>query len=245
MIPFQITFLDFPESDAVWVAIQNRVEKLEHFYDRIVRCEVTVACPHRHRKMNRLYHVQIHLSIPGEDVYVNRNPSKNEAHRDIYVAIRDTFNAAERILQDKVRIVRHKVKFHEPTSTEGKISKIFYSDGFGFVETSDHRECYFGENSITNENFNQLKIGQRVRFHEEPGAKGPQVTSMTVIQDLANRNFKRSKNIRPRQSGAYTFNNLKSVSDKEGHYDIDGVSLEMGIKVIVASDGNHLNALRN
>ena len=121
MIPFQITFLDFPESDAVWVAIQSRVEKLEHFYDRIVRCEVTVACPHRHRKMNRLYHVQIHLSIPGEDVYVNRNPSKNEAHRDIYVAIRDTFNAAERILQDKVRIVRHKVKFHEPTSTEGKI----------------------------------------------------------------------------------------------------------------------------
>jgi cold shock CspA family protein len=181
MIPFQITFLDFPESDAVWMAVQKRIEKLEHFFDRIVRCEVAISCPHRHRQADRLYHIQIHLIIPGEDVIVNRNHPKDETHRDIYVAIGDSFNAAERILQDRVRIVRHKTKFHEQQSEEGKISKVFYQECFGFLETSNGRECYFGENSITNENFNHLKIGQRVRFHEEPGEKGPQVTSMAVI----------------------------------------------------------------
>lgn len=113
-VPFKITFLDFPESDSVWLAIQKRVEKLEHFFNRIIRCEVNISCPHRHRHANRLFHVQIHIYIPGEDVIVNRNPSQNEAHQDVYVAIRDSFNAAERILHDRVQILRHQTKFHEP-----------------------------------------------------------------------------------------------------------------------------------
>ncbi len=54
-------------------------------------------------------------------------------------------------------------------------------EGFGFLETSGGRKCYFGENSVINKNFNHLKIGQRVSFHEEHGEKGPQVTSMSVI----------------------------------------------------------------
>ncbi len=180
MFPFQITFLDFPESDAVWIAVQKRIEKLEHFFDRIIRCEVVISCPHRHRHTDRLYHLQIHIIIPGDDVIINRNQPNNEAHRDVYVAIRDSFKAAERVLQDRINIARHKTKFHEQQAEEGKISKIFPEEGFGFLVSSDGREFYFGENSITNENFIHLKVGQKIKFHEEPGTNGPQVTSMTV-----------------------------------------------------------------
>jgi cold shock CspA family protein len=181
MIPFQITFQDFPESDAVWIATQKRIEKLERFFSRIIRCEVVISCPHRHRHSDRLYHVQIHIVIPGDDVIVNRSPLQNEAHRDVYVAIRDSFNAAERILQDRIRIIRNQTKHHEPPAEDGRISKIFLQDGFGFVETNDGRECYFSENSIINESFDHLEIGQKVKFHEEAGEKGPQVTSMAVL----------------------------------------------------------------
>lgn len=117
MIPFQITFRDFPESDAVWLATQRRIEKLEHFFDRIVRCEVTISCPHRHRHADRLYHAQVHLTIPGGDIIVNSNHPKDEAHRDVYVAIRDSFNAVERMLKERVRIIRHETKLHEQRST--------------------------------------------------------------------------------------------------------------------------------
>lgn len=181
MMPFQITFLDFPESDAIWMAAQERIEKLEHFFNRVIRCEVVISCPHRHRHTDRLYHVQIRVVMPGEDVIINRNSPQDEAHRDVYVAIRDAFNAAERILEDKIRKVRHKVKFHEDNYEEGKISKVFYQEGYGFLNTTDGREFYFGENSVTNEDFDRLKIGQKVKFLEEPGEKGPQVTSMAVI----------------------------------------------------------------
>lgn len=180
MIPFQITFLDFPESDAVWMAVQKRIEKLERFFNRIIRCEVVISCPHRHRHSDRLYQVQIHVVIPGDDVIVNKTSSFNEAHRNVYVAIRDAFNAAERILEDKVRKVRHKVKLHKDQFEEGRISKIFYQDGYGFLKTSDGRELYFNENCVIHMNFNRLNIGQKVRFLEELGEKGPQVTSMTA-----------------------------------------------------------------
>jgi ribosome-associated translation inhibitor RaiA len=113
MVPFQITFNDFPESDAIWLAVQKRVEKLEHIYDRIVRCEVVISCPHRHRHADRLFRVQIHLSIPGNDVFISRHPDLKESHRDVYVAIRDAFNAAERVLQERINRLRHNVKSHE------------------------------------------------------------------------------------------------------------------------------------
>lgn len=189
MIPFQITFLDFPESDPVWLAVQKRIEKLEHFFDRIIRCEVAIALPHRHRHADRLYHIQIRIFLPGDDIIIARKPVQNEAHRDIYVAIRDSFAAAERLLREKVRIIRSKsrptalqAKSHQPEGQYiGKISKIFNQDGYGFLTTNDGREFYFDKNSIINKKFDLLEIGQKVRFMEELGEKGPQVTSMAAL----------------------------------------------------------------
>ena len=113
MIPFQITFHELSESDAVWMAVQKRIERLEHLYNRITKCEVVISCPHRHRHADRLYNIQIHIHIPRSNVVVTRNPPQREQHRDIYVAVRDAFQAAERSLLEKVRILRHEVKFHE------------------------------------------------------------------------------------------------------------------------------------
>lgn len=187
MIPLQITFLDFPESDAVWLAVQKRVDKLERFFTGIVRCEVVISCPHRHRHADRLYHVQIHIAMPGEDIIISHDPEKNESHRDIYVAIRDSFRAAERQLQDKIKILRHYVKSHQPNANEGtntnegKVSKVFVDDGYGFLSTTDGREIYFGDRSFKKGNFADVKIGQRIRFFETPGEKGPLANSVTML----------------------------------------------------------------
>ncbi len=187
MFPFQITFLDFNESDAVWLATQKRIEKLELFFERIVRVEVAISAPHRHRRFDRLYHIQIHIFLPGDDIVINRQPVDNEAHRDIYVAIRDSFNAAERLLREKGRSIRTRSRVHQ-TSTHhpdgqhiGKISKLFYNDGYGFLETNDGREFYFDRHSLLNKKWDLLAVGEKVRFLEERGEKGPQASSMTAL----------------------------------------------------------------
>lgn len=182
MIPFKITFLDFPESDVVWIAVQKRIEKLEHFFSRIIRCEVAIFLPHRHRHSDRLYHIQIRIFLPGDDVIITRKPVQNEAHRNIYVAIRDSFNAAERLLREKIKIVRHENKLHHQENRQiGKITKLFFNDGYGFLTTFDGNEFYFDKNCLLNKKFEQLEIGQKARFLDELGEKGPQVTSMAMI----------------------------------------------------------------
>lgn len=113
MIQPKITFRDFPPSDAVRTAIESRAEKLDRLFDRILSCEVVVSAPHRHRHADRNYHVQIHLGVSGPDIFIDREPEQNDDHTDIYVAIRDAFDAAERKLQDHARKMRGEVKHHE------------------------------------------------------------------------------------------------------------------------------------
>lgn len=119
-----ISFLDFPESEAVRLAVENRIEKLAHFYERIVSCHVYISCPHRHRHTSdRIFRVLVRIHVPKKEIITGDHASGNESHTDIYIAITDAFDAAERILQDYARIRRNDVKAHERTQKHLEISQ--------------------------------------------------------------------------------------------------------------------------
>jgi ribosomal subunit interface protein len=111
-IPVTLSFKDFPVSDAVEADVMRHAQRLEHFYDRITRCDVTIAEHHKHHHKGRLYSVQIDLSLPHHELVINRDHADNHAHEDVYVAIRDAFDAARRQLEDCVRQMRRQVKTH-------------------------------------------------------------------------------------------------------------------------------------
>jgi ribosome-associated translation inhibitor RaiA len=102
-VPLQIAFEGMEHSDAVEARIRQEIGKLEEFSDRIVSARVAVAKPqHRHHKGD-IYHVRIHLAVPGmPDIAVSREPAAPGAHEDVYVTIRDAFKIARRQLQDCV-----------------------------------------------------------------------------------------------------------------------------------------------
>ena len=101
--PLQITFRNMNPSDAVRVKVEERAEKLEKFHDHINGCHVVIEAPHKHHRKGKLYWVRIDLTVPNGELVVNRNPSKRSSHEDVYVAIRDAFDAARRRLEDHVR----------------------------------------------------------------------------------------------------------------------------------------------
>jgi ribosomal subunit interface protein len=111
-LPLQITFRDMPTSDAVRARIVERIEQLEQFHPRIMSCRVVIRAPHRHRSKGRLYSVRIDLKVPRREIVVNREPTGRQAHQDIYVAIRDAFDALDRRLEDTARRRRGDVKAH-------------------------------------------------------------------------------------------------------------------------------------
>ncbi|MBI5164988.1 MAG: ribosome-associated translation inhibitor RaiA [Magnetospirillum sp.] len=103
-IPLQITFHGIDHSDAVEERVREKVGKLEQFYDRITSCRVAIESHHRnvsnlHHK-GEPFHIRIDLKVPGTELVVKRDPKDSHVNEDIYVALRDAFQAMERQLKE-------------------------------------------------------------------------------------------------------------------------------------------------
>jgi cold shock CspA family protein len=167
-------------SDAVEEKVRALAEKLDRYHDKIMACRVIVEAPHKHQNKGGIYQVRIDLTVPGKELVISRDNHKNKAHEDVYVAVRDAFNAAYRKLETHTDRRSGKVKTHEEQPS-GHISSISLEEGFGRIESSDGRDIYFHENSILNGDFAKLETGVQVRFSEEQGDKGPQASSVRIV----------------------------------------------------------------
>ena len=110
--PLQITIRDVEHSEALETHIRGKVEKLEEFFKSIISCRVVVEMPHKHHHQGKQFNVRIDIGVPGSEIVVNRDHAE-----DIYVALRDAFDAAKRQLEDYARKIRGDIKTHEPRRT--------------------------------------------------------------------------------------------------------------------------------
>jgi ribosomal subunit interface protein len=95
-------------SDAVTDRVRERATQLDHFLEGITAVHVTVQAPHQHHHKGQLYEVHILVHAPGKEIVINREGSRDHAHEDVYVAIRDAFDAAERRIEDFARRRDHR-----------------------------------------------------------------------------------------------------------------------------------------
>ena len=114
----QVVFRGIDHSQAVEEAVQKRAEKLARFSDQIQSLRVTVESPHNNHHKGKVYHVGVEAFIPNYDIVVNHDQHDNHAHEDIYVAIRDTFDAVERQIKDI------NAKERRQTRTSNKLSEL-------------------------------------------------------------------------------------------------------------------------
>ena len=178
-IPLQITFRDMDQSDAVEKAVREKATKLEQF-NEIMSCRVVVRMINKHQHKGTLYQVSIDIKVPGAEIVVSRDRGVDHSHEDVYVAIRDAFDAARRQLQDHHRISHQKVKVHE-MPPHGRVTELNSADNYGRIETSDGRSIYFHRNSVLKDEFDQLEVGSEVRFSEVQGEEGPQASTVQRI----------------------------------------------------------------
>jgi ribosomal subunit interface protein len=101
-LPLEITFRNVSRTDAIEQRIRSKAAKLDRFFDRITGCRVVVEAPHKSHNKGNTYHVRIELSVPGDELVVNRDPQDQE-HEDLQIALRDAFAAAQRRLRSYVR----------------------------------------------------------------------------------------------------------------------------------------------
>jgi cold shock CspA family protein/ribosome-associated translation inhibitor RaiA len=181
-IPTKITYRNIDPSPAVEADIRKHAEKLEEFDAGIQWCNVSVEAMGKHQQKGRQYKIAVNLGLPGTTITANRAVPHDPAHADIYVAIRDAFNALGRQVEDHARIRRAEVKTHEAPES-GRVIRLFPDEGYGFIETASGQEIYFHRNSVVEGAFPKLDVGSEVRLEIAYGEseKGPQATTVKPI----------------------------------------------------------------
>jgi ribosome-associated translation inhibitor RaiA len=115
-IPVQITFRHMETSAAVETRVRELANHLGVFSDKITSCRVVVDSPHRHQHQGKVFNVKVQLALPGEDVVVDMERPDRPGHEDVYVVLRDAFDAAKRQLQQRMSNLRNEDKRRETLS---------------------------------------------------------------------------------------------------------------------------------
>jgi ribosomal subunit interface protein len=177
----QIRFHGMEPSPSVEEVVREKIDHLARFHDRITSCEVVIDAPHRHSQQGKVYRVQIAVTVPGATIVAGKERRSDHSHEDVYVAIRDSFNAAQRQLEDIVRRKSgYRVKPH-PETLRGKVARLMADEGYGFIVAPDGREFFFRRESVASEKeWSALADGTEVRFREHEGEKGAHASAVTL-----------------------------------------------------------------
>ncbi len=176
-LPLQVTYRDLTPSQAVTAKIREKADKLERFYDRITGCRVMIEAPHAHRHKGRIFHVRIALTVPDGELVVSRDHHDRPDYTDLYVAIRDAFDAAGRKLKAYARRRRGDVKAHD-AQPNGHVPRITSECSYGAIGTDDGREIHFHRNGLLNGAFDALHVEVEVHYVEESGAQAGTVRTV-------------------------------------------------------------------
>jgi len=117
-IPLQVTFRHMSTSTAAEDNIRRHVTYLEQHFENITGCRVVIDAPPAHRNKGGPFSVHIDLTVPGREIFVSSERENREAHTDVYIAIRDAFEAAKRQLDAHARKLRGEVKNHSQPRAE-------------------------------------------------------------------------------------------------------------------------------
>ncbi len=178
---FQIDFQGMDANSEVRAAIEKQVTQLEERFGRIIAGRAVLKAPGGHHRTGGLYEINVHLSLPdGREVNVGRVRQNDERFADLTFALNDTFKRARRQLRDKVRDLQGQVKQHNG-SPVGTVVDLDPLGEFGFIKTGDDHEIYFHRNSVLGDGFSQLSVGTRVSYAEEMGDKGPQASTVKLM----------------------------------------------------------------
>jgi ribosome-associated translation inhibitor RaiA len=125
-IPLELSFHNMAPSDALKIAVDTHVERLEQFHAHLVGCRVVIEMPHKsHRTGQNIPDVHIVLRVPGKELVVSRemaHASGRKKATDAYAVLDNAFAAALSQLKAHRRIVQGDVKYKsgEPRGARGE-----------------------------------------------------------------------------------------------------------------------------
>lgn len=180
----ELTFHNYQPSAEVTSEVARQLERLQKFSGRITSCRVAIHGPQTRHRHGEVFKVNLRIAMPQhEDIVVTRSHDDLPENAHPLVAVRNAFAAAQRQIEDAAREMRGQVKVHRSPDV-GRVARFLAGEDCGFIETADGREVYFHRNAVLGDAFDKLAEGSKVRFVEEEGERGPQASTVRIVDHL-------------------------------------------------------------
>jgi len=182
-VPLELAFKDVQRTEAIDEFIQEKLERLERVCDYIVSCRLTVEKPQRHQQTGSPYRARLVVRVPpGHEIVAKRESSAGDMHEQLITVLNDVFETARRQLQSLVDRQQGLVKRHPEREMMAVVVRLFRENSYGFLRAADGMEIYFHRNSVLHDDFDRLEVGTGVRYEVEEGEKGPQATTVELVE---------------------------------------------------------------
>ncbi|MEB3278017.1 MAG: HPF/RaiA family ribosome-associated protein [Lyngbya sp.] len=192
----EISYHNIDKNQAIDSLVREKIGKLEQFCNYMNSCRVVIEKTHDHPKSGSPYRVRLDITVPpGHELAVDRSPDQGVQYEPLETVIREAFDAARRQL---VELVERQRQWDRNSPSQQQmvaiVTQIFPEEGYGFLRTVDEdREIYFHKNSVLHNDFERLTVGTGVRYVEEEGEKGPQATTVQIVNKPGVRTDKASE----------------------------------------------------
>ncbi|MBS3759294.1 MAG: HPF/RaiA family ribosome-associated protein [Desulfobacterales bacterium] len=195
--PLEITYRNVSKSDSIETLIREKAAKLDRLHESIVSCRVSIERPQGYQQSGNQYRVRIDLRLPpGKELVARRESGQGEMHEGLRKVIADAFQSMERQLK-KIKGKQENHTRTNPSQTDaeqtGLVVRIFPEEGYGFIKTLNGREVYFHKNSVIHNDFERLEIGTGVRLVQTAGDKGPQASTVQIVDKPGSRVSKKQQ----------------------------------------------------
>ena len=144
-----ISYRNLDPSPAVDAIARRRIDRLEHLFDRIIGCDLSLEALQRRKRHGRTVRAHLVVHLLGPDLSVERTVAQGSAQEDLIMAVNCAFSAAEKILKRQKKVMGHLEVKHHPPVLHGEITLIEQELGHGWLRAGDGREVYFQEDALT------------------------------------------------------------------------------------------------
>ena len=129
-VPLEISTRWIDLSPPLEAELRKRAGRLERHYDRITSCRIAVERPTgNHHQEGGPFRVRVDITVPGSELVADKR------REELYAAVREAFDAAERQVEEWSPRRRGEVKT-PVLPPEGQVVRIFPEEGFGFIAGS-------------------------------------------------------------------------------------------------------------
>ncbi|MHB8790828.1 MAG: cold shock domain-containing protein [Desulfobulbaceae bacterium] len=151
----------------------EKTKLIRHYANLVLHLRVTIENTANHKEGG--FEVRLVASVPNDTVVVKRRGDK------VLTLLVEAFDVLGLQLKELVR----KKQDHKGVKAQGAvlggngsgvIQRLFPSDSYGFIVTSDAQEIFFHETALKDMVMNDLKEGDQVMFGVTEGEMGPQAT---------------------------------------------------------------------